>query len=194
MAKLLGTVMGRLFTLLGYDGANFRNVAVDSDGHLQVDVLSMESPYIIRAVFTKAGISDNVATAVFSITTTDEGSSASGGAYSVFMHWLVTHGVQYNKGGACKSLTAQFCRTQGPAGAGVNSAVSEVVETASAAPSPSWRDVGEVTVTVTEVSEFVVVVNITIDMTGSSIVSGTATVMVELVWEGFLHPPVLAAA
>lgn len=40
MAKFAGEVLGRLLTLLGWDGAEFRNVKVDAAGHVQVDVLS----------------------------------------------------------------------------------------------------------------------------------------------------------
>ena len=41
MAKFQGVSLGDLLTLLGWDGTDFRNVKVDSDGHLQVDVLGV---------------------------------------------------------------------------------------------------------------------------------------------------------
>ncbi len=40
MASFQGSVLGALLTLLGWDGSAFRNVKVDSSGHLQVDVLA----------------------------------------------------------------------------------------------------------------------------------------------------------
>ena len=40
MPDFQGSVLGALLTLLGWDGTDFRNVKVDSSGHLQVDVLS----------------------------------------------------------------------------------------------------------------------------------------------------------
>ena len=40
MVSFQGSVLGALLTLLGWDGTDFRNVKVDSSGHLQVDVLS----------------------------------------------------------------------------------------------------------------------------------------------------------
>ncbi len=40
MPTFQGSVLGALLTLLGWDGADFRNVKVDSSGHLQVDVLA----------------------------------------------------------------------------------------------------------------------------------------------------------
>lgn len=45
MAKINATIAGKIMTLLGYDGTNFQNVAVDAaDGHLQVDVLTAPLP------------------------------------------------------------------------------------------------------------------------------------------------------
>ena len=41
MPDFQGSVLGALLTLLGWDGTDFRNVKVDSDGHPQVDVLSV---------------------------------------------------------------------------------------------------------------------------------------------------------
>ncbi|KKN29055.1 hypothetical protein LCGC14_0848110 [marine sediment metagenome] len=41
MPDFQGSVLGALMTLLGWDGTDFRNVKVDSDGHPQVDVLSV---------------------------------------------------------------------------------------------------------------------------------------------------------
>ena len=40
MANIIGELIGRIGTLLGFDGTAFRPVAVDEDGQLQVDVLS----------------------------------------------------------------------------------------------------------------------------------------------------------
>ncbi len=40
MVSFQGSVLGALLTLLGWDGTDFRNVKVDSSGHLQIDVLS----------------------------------------------------------------------------------------------------------------------------------------------------------
>ena len=44
MAKVIAEIVGRLATLLGYDGTAFRNVRVDSSGHLQTDTLSSALP------------------------------------------------------------------------------------------------------------------------------------------------------
>lgn len=41
MAKFTGEVLGRILTLLGWDGTVFRNVKVDEAGHLQIDALTV---------------------------------------------------------------------------------------------------------------------------------------------------------
>jgi len=40
MTSIIGPIIGRILTALGYDGVNFRPLTLDSSGHLQVDVLS----------------------------------------------------------------------------------------------------------------------------------------------------------
>lgn len=42
MPNFQGSVLGRLVTLLGWDGSAFQNVKVDSDGHPQVDALTAQ--------------------------------------------------------------------------------------------------------------------------------------------------------
>lgn len=44
MATFDGQTLGALLTLLGYDGAAFRNLKTDADGHLQIDGLSLALP------------------------------------------------------------------------------------------------------------------------------------------------------
>jgi len=149
---------------------------------------------IVRAVFEKTGIADNVLTAVFKITQTNEPGSTDGGAYSVFMHACIGHAAVNNASYvAAKSITAQFSRAMAGTGSGVNSTVTEVVETASAATSAASRDIGTVTIDKSEVSEYEVQVKFQIDLTGSNIATAQVVVMVELVYTGFLTPPVLAA-
>ena len=44
MANVIAELVGRIGTLLGYDGDAFRNVTVDATGHLQIDTLSSALP------------------------------------------------------------------------------------------------------------------------------------------------------
>lgn len=155
-------------------------------------IATLSDSSTIRRVFS-ASVTDNTATTVFSITTANESGSTDGGGYSVFVHALITNGVSSGTGaGAVKSFTAQFCRIMAGAGTGVNSAVSEVVETASAATTSASRDIGTVTMTVSETSEYVNAVQFTVDGTGSLGVSLQVIVQVELIWYGFLSAPVLS--
>jgi hypothetical protein len=155
-----------------------------------------QSTYVVRGVFTKVGIADNAATSIFTITTANEAGSTDGGGYSVFVHAVMGHEATNGSGSgsATKSFTAQFCRAMLGVGTGVNSAVSEVMETASAATTPAGRDIGAVTMTVVETSEYIQTIQFTVDLTGTAVSTAEAFVLVELVWTGFLTPPVLAAA
>jgi len=40
MTSIIGPIIGKILTALGYDGVNFRPFKIDASGHLQVDVLS----------------------------------------------------------------------------------------------------------------------------------------------------------
>jgi hypothetical protein len=137
------------------------------------------------------GLADNVATSVARITTANEAGDADSGVYAVFAHLLIANTNTMGTTGpsAAKGLTVQFCRAMGNTGTGVNSAVVEVVETASAAIAPAQRDIGAVTVTLLEVSEYVVDVQVQADHTGA-LGSVLACVMeINLNWYGFLTAP-----
>ena len=55
MAKVIAEIAGRIATLLGYDGTDFRNVRVDGSGHLQVDVVSWATtPALYNVAMTLA--------------------------------------------------------------------------------------------------------------------------------------------
>lgn len=150
--------------------------------------------YSIRKTFLVTGIADNVATNIFTITTAGAASQEAG-VYSVFVHACIAHGTSSgNSNTASKSFTAQFCRAMKAGGTGVNSAVSEVIETASAATTSATRDIGAVTMTVVETSEYIQTIQFTIDLTGTSILSAIVTVVVELAWSLFQAAPVLAVA
>jgi hypothetical protein len=77
------------------------------------------------------------------------------------------------------------------AGTGVNSTVSEVTVTPSAATNAATRDIGAVTISLKETSEYDIDVQITADATGSSVDVLEATVMVQLIHYGFLTAPTM---
>lgn len=152
-----------------------------------------QGTYSKRAVFSKALV-DNVATAVFTITTTNETGDNDSGTWACFMRSLIQDNVApAGANAAAKAHEATFCRAMGGA-AGVNSAVSEVAETASAATAGAVRDIGTVTVSTSETGEYQVNVAILADHTGTGAAALVAVCEVTLIWYGFTTPPVLAAA
>lgn len=149
---------------------------------------------VIHGHFTKAMDGDTTATPMFTITTTNETGSADGGSYACFIKILgVSAAATPSTGAAAAAMAAEaiFVRAMNST-AGANSAVTEVTQTASAATSAGTRDVANITVTVTETSEFINTVNIAIDSSGSTLTPIYASVWVELIWHGFLTAPVLA--
>jgi len=73
MASLLGEVIGRLATLVGWDGTHFRPVHVDADGDLQTDVLSSALPAGAATQLTLAALAGTDAAMSGIITSIYEG-------------------------------------------------------------------------------------------------------------------------
>lgn len=161
---------------------------------LEAEVDRLKTMEFAKRYILSRNVADNIATGVFSITTTNETGDTDGGGYAVFVHALIGHGLSSTTtDAAAKSFSAQFCRVMVAAGTGVNSAVSEVVETASAATTGATRDIGAVTMTVVENSEYVQYVAFQVDGSGSDVTTLRVICDVYLVWYGFTTPPTLAA-
>ena len=148
-----------------------------------------------KKMLFRVNVPDNTATTVFTITTTDETGSNDSGAYACTVTGVVTSPQSTATGTpvAAKSFKATFCRAMQSDGTGANSAVLEIAESASAATNAAVRDIGTVTMTVTnDVNAYNTEVKITIDVTGST--AGTAEFMceVELYAINFLTPPTMA--
>lgn len=149
---------------------------------------------VIEKFVVKTGITDNVATGIFRITTTNESGSTDGGGYACYVHALVAHGVSStSSNAAAKSFTGHFARAAKSDGTGANSAVSEISETASGVTTGLTRDIGTVTMTVVETSEYLNDVTFQIDATGSGATTPALYVYVRLIWAGYLTAPVLTA-
>jgi len=160
------------------------------------DVLAISS-YSLRRVVVKTGLSDNVATAVFTITTTNEAGDTDGGGFYCHVRALVGHGIANNAANdAAMAYQGAFVRAALNTGAGGNSTVVDLVNstTLRAATNALARQIDRITMTVTETSEYVQTVNFTVDLSGASV--GTAEVIaeVELIWYGYLTAPIIAAA
>lgn len=185
-------------------GASAHVVATTAAGDTQLDgaltlnnqlKTALTSSGVIRAAFVKATISDNTATAVFTITTANETGDADAGTYSVFIKTHAAHssGTTSSYLAAMPNLSA-FSRAVEKTGTGVTSTVKDYGSGASAATSSASKDVASVTVTTTETSEYVLTVEVTIDLSGAAVTNGFCVMIVELAWYGFTTAPVIAAA
>jgi len=148
-----------------------------------------------RKVIIKKAIPDNSATSIARIETINETGSTDGGAYSVFIHAVVSHGASSGSGYvAAKSFTAQFSRVINSDGStGANSAVTEVVETSSAATDAAVRDVATVTMTLVETSTYKNDIQLLVDTTGTSATTAEITMVIEIVYTGFLTAPIITS-
>lgn len=146
----------------------------------------------LRLFIRKTGIADNVATEVFKVETTNESGSTDGGGYVCLIEAMVGHQATSGAGsGAVKSWSGRFSRQMTGAGAGVNTAIENVFSGASAAGNTLVRDLGTITVTVAETTEYDVRVSFQIDTTGSSATTAELSVTVTVIYGGFLTAPVI---
>jgi len=155
---------------------------------LASDGTNTQEVYVIRKRVSLSGATDNNATNIFTITTTDETGSADGGMYSVHVH--LTVGEATAASGAVNTasvgLGVRWTRIMASAGTGANSAVVEIGETASA--DEGSGAISLVTVTVTETSEFVQQVLVVANTSGGTF---DAFAIVELVYSDFTTAPVI---
>jgi hypothetical protein len=161
--------------------------------HLERPRMGGESLHRVQFVAIK-DLKDNVATSVATITTTNETGNNDAGGYAVAVHLVVFDGTSAGTDTATKGLTVQWARAMEDAGTGVNSAVVEDVETASAATTPAQRDIGTLTVSLVETSEYIIAVQVTADHTGAAVDALWCVMSLDLLWHGFLTAPVIANA
>lgn len=151
---------------------------------------TINSNRVIRFHSTKTGIADNSATGLFAITTTNETGSADGGTYSVKVRANIQHGAASTHT-AVKYFECYWVRAMRETGVGTNSAITELVESASTATNAAEKDISTVTATVTETSEYVNQFNIQIDLTGTGVTTAVVNYDVELIWN-FTTAPTIA--
>lgn len=150
---------------------------------------------IIRGIVRKTAVPDNSATGIFTITTTNETGDVDAGSYSCLIKLNIGHNDVVNSGdNSAKFWMGSFSRAMKNNGTGVNSAVNAITSAASAATNSAVRDISTVTVTVTETSEYVMTVNVQVDLTGSAASTAIVTADIELIYSTFTTPPVIAAA
>jgi len=169
---------------------------IDTNGDLYLRGSKINtSSYSLMFFASKAGIADNTDTALFTITTTNETGDVDGGAYTCKIKLLIAHAA--TAGASAEAVVYGeyvFSRVMVGAGTGQNSAVAVLYQSASNASSAGTRDIGTITVSVSETSEYVQSVNIQVDLTGSSVYQAEVVSTVELNWYGFTHAPTIASA
>jgi len=172
-----------VFGLMASDAAPVEKMRIDGNGAIT------QETQVIRKVVTLSGATDATATNWFTITTTNESGSADGGSYSVNVHVVVNEAVAASGASdvSASSVLIHWARVMASDGTGINSVVSELNETASA--DAGSGNVVDAVLTITETSEFVQQVLISVD-TGNS---GTfdAFAIVELVYTDFTTAPVI---
>ncbi len=166
-----------------------------SDGANWVSTSAVAGATNVISAVVSAALTDNTATALFTITTTNETGDVDSGAYMCKVHALIVNGSgaaeTYQ---AAKEYEAHFARAMQKTGTGVNTAVSESIETASVSTDAAAMDIGDITMTVVETSEYVQTVKLQVDGTGTEATDLKATAIVELVYSGFTTAPVIASA
>lgn len=162
---------------------------------LQVEGNITQSTYAVRSVVRKAAVPDNAATGIFTITTANETGSNDSGGYSCLIKLNISTPDSVGSGAtATKFGMYSFSRSMDGGGTGTNSTVNVITTGASAATIAGTRDVGTITVTVTETSEYVMTVNVQVDTTGTSATTSAVIADIELLYSTFTTPPIVAVA
>jgi hypothetical protein len=156
---------------------------------------SNRTPNHINQVIHKLDIADNVTTPLFTITTINEAGSTDGGAYLCQVTALIAHaGTSGSSDAATKAYHGRFTRAMTAAGTGTLSAVVEDHDDTAADTTVATRSIGNVTLTITETSEYLITASITIDLSGTDVQTAEIVAHVELLWTGFTTTPEIAPA
>ena len=173
--------------------------SIDNEAALYAALLG-EGPVatggMVKQFVKKTAIADNVATEVFTITTTNEAGSNDGGVY-----WCLFEGVAVHVGGvagdnAVSSAVSSFSRAMKSTGVGMNSGAAAFGVSPQIAESEGGATKGIATcvMSVVETSEYVQSVKFTVDLDGSAVTTATVLGMVTVFYHGFTTPPVITSA
>jgi hypothetical protein len=176
-------------------GAIASDQAISTTAGLTVGTTIAQAVKVLRQVIVKTGIADNSLTSIFRITTTNEADSADGGGYACFVRALIGHALAASGYTANASRVCEyaFSRAIGSAGSGVNSTIATVLDNASAAVSPAARQIDTVTPALLETDEYQNDFQLTIDLSGTLVVTAQAVLEITLIWQGFTTPPTISA-
>lgn len=173
----------RLDALLGAAGASANLVNGVSIG-----------TYAMHATITKSGIVDNTPTAIFTVTTTNEDGSNDGGGFTCKVETLVGHGIASDAANLAIEWNYSVFQRINKADGTDYSALGEIYEGASTASASATRDIGATTPSIAGTSDYVTTFSIQTDLTGSGVGDAQVVCFVTLLWWGYQHAPVIAAA
>ena len=185
-------------------GADGHVLATGASGQAQIDgaltllgrqVFSGANSGAIIAFIPRKQVTAGSATAVFSITTTNEAGDTDAGSYDVWVLAGAEHSGGNSAASNIASMSAQYMWTRGnkATGAGVTGTEAEIYQTASAATDAAARDITGIALTTTEVSEYVVNVEFNVGLSGSAVVNAYIDCLVILKWRTYTTPPVITA-
>jgi hypothetical protein len=176
------------YVTLASDGAQWRMVA-SNIGSRAYCADNNNIVGVAEATICKGGLGDGVTTTVFMIDTYNEPAS-DGGAYTAYFDGHIAHGVSSTTSNlALKPVQFSFSKViKVDASLHVTSGVTSTIGT-SIATTPGTRDISTVTISTTNTGAYRVNVQVTVDLSGSSIDFGTLTGRLRLVWTGFNSVP-----
>lgn len=187
----------------GATGATAHVLATGASGQAQIDgLLTLLSGMLFGATGSGARIVyiprkevvDGTATAVFSITTTNETGDADAGSYSLWILAEACHSASTTSTNVASMLAQyMFTRSQKDTGAGTTGFEAEIYQTSSAATDAATRDISGIALTTAEVSEYVVNVLFNVGLTGTGVVKPYVDCLVVMLWQTYTTPPVITA-
>jgi hypothetical protein len=156
-------------------------------------VNTVSSGGVVRKAIRVTGIADNVATALFTVTTPNGGGTADGGVYTCNISATIGHpGSSGATSQAVKKWSGSFSRAMIASGSGASTALENVFSGTSVATAPATRDISTVTFTTAETTEYIITVSVQIDLTGASVANAIVVADIELIYSGFSSEPVIA--
>jgi hypothetical protein len=165
--------------------------SITADYAAGIKLLPSATSGVVEVAHVKTGIADNAATEVLKINTTDEASN-DGGSYTVIIEASIAHpGTAASSSSSVKFWHGAFSREMISTGTGVSTAIEDIFSGTSAATAGATRDIGTVTVTVAETSEYDVRVSFQVDTTGGSATTYVLVLSVKLIYSGFTTAPVV---
>ena len=137
-------------------------------------------------------VADNSASTMFNISTANLSGSSDGGVMSVKCFIIIGHAPNHNRNPvAVKPVEVVFSIVNDSGGNTGRSSVSTVVTGTSAGDTPSARDVGAITVSLSAVNKYSTDVRVTANLTGSNVDAnaGQGHAVVEILYRGYLTSP-----